>query len=72
MVNLRIPYTVTPAEGDMWDKRKGGKFMIAATNHKFDLVNHQYSSLMMVSRDSLPESVPYDKALPNKIAKMNT
>lgn len=72
MVNLRIPYTVTPAEGDMWDKKKGGRFMVAATNHKFDLVNHKYSSLMMVTRDSLPESVPaYDKTLPDKIAKLS-
>jgi hypothetical protein len=73
LVNLRIPYTVIPAEGDMWDKKKGGRFMVMATNHKFDLINHKYSSLMMVSRDSLPESVPvYDKVLPDKIAKMNS
>lgn len=73
LVNLRIPYTVTPANGDMWDKRKGGKYLVIAVNHKFDMVNHTFSSLAMLSRDSQPESLPtYDKALPDKIGKLNT
>ena len=47
--------------------------MVVATNHKFEMVNHKYSSLALISRDSLPESLPtYDKTLPDKIVKMNT
>lgn len=73
MINLRIPYTIPPAEGDMWNKQKSGRHVILATNHKFELVNHKYTSLVLVSRDSLPESLPAnDKTLPDKILKMNS
>jgi len=73
VINLRIPYTITPATGDMWDKQKGGRHVVVATNHKFDLVNHTFSSMAMITRDSLPESLPQnDKTLPDKILKMNS
>ena len=73
MVNLRIPYTIPPAEGDMWNKQKSGRYVVIALNHKFELVNHKYSSMALISRDSQPESLPpYDKTLPDKITKMNT
>lgn len=73
MVNIRIPYTATPSEGDMWDKLKSGRYLIMAVNHKFDLINHTFTSLAMLSRDSQPESLPsYDRSLPEKIAKLNS
>lgn len=73
LINLRIPYIITPADGDMWDKQKGGRYLIFATNHKFDMVNHKFTSLAMLSRDSQPESLKaYDKSLPKKISKMNS
>lgn len=72
MVNIRVPYTITPAEGDMWDKKKSGRYLVIAVNHKFDLVNQKFSSLAWLSRDSQPESLPaYDTTLPDKIARLN-
>jgi hypothetical protein len=73
LLSLRIPYTITPADGDMWDKQKSGKYLVFAVNHKFDMVNHQFTSLALLSRDSQPEALPAaDKTLPNRIVKMNT
>jgi hypothetical protein len=73
LVSIRVPYTVTPAEGDMWDKRKSGKYLCVAVNHKFDMVNHKFTSLVLLARDSQPESLPAtDNTLPKKIAKINT
>jgi hypothetical protein len=73
LVNIRVPYTITPAEGDMWDKKKGGKYLIIAVNHKFDLVNHKFTSLCLLTRDSLPEGLPaYSSTLPDKIARLNS
>lgn len=73
MLNIRIPYTITPAEGDMWDKQRGGKHLVLAVNHKFDLVNHKFTSLVWLTRDSLPEPLPaVDKTLPDKIARLNS
>jgi len=73
LVNLRIPYTITPAKGDMWDKQKSGRYVVLALNHKFELVNHKFSSMALISRDSQPESLPtYDRTLPDKILKMNS
>lgn len=72
MLNIRVPYTITPAEGDMWDKQKSGRYLVVAVNHKFDLVNQQFSSLVWLSRDSQPEPLPaVDRTLPDKIARLN-
>jgi hypothetical protein len=72
MLNVRVPYIVTPAEGDMWDKRKSGKYLVTAVNHKFDLVQSKFTSLVWLTRDSLPEPLPnVDKTLPDKIARLN-
>jgi hypothetical protein len=72
LVNLKFPYAGTPAEGDMWDKRKGGKYLIIAVNHKFDLVNHKFDTILLVSRDSVPEALPtLDAKLPEKVIKIN-
>jgi hypothetical protein len=71
-MSLRIPFAATPSEGNIWDKRKGGRFLILAVNHKFDLVNHRFESILMLGRDSMPEALPqYDTKLPDKIAKLN-
>lgn len=73
LISLRIPYTITPASGDMWDKQKSGKYLVIAVNHKFDLINQKFTSLLWVSRDSQPESLPaYSPTLPDKIARLNS
>ena len=72
IVDLLFPYTITPSESDMWDKRKSGKYLIIAVNHKFDIINHLFNSMIMVTRDSIPEALPpLDADLPAKIAKLN-
>jgi hypothetical protein len=73
LVNLRIPYATTPSEGDIWDKRKSGKYLVVAVNQKFDLSNHRFNTIILLSRDSMPEALPVaDGQLPKKIRKMNT
>ena len=74
LVSLRIPYATTPTEGsDLWDKRKSGKYLIVAVNHKFDMSNHRFNTLLLLVRDSLPKALPAaDSQLPDKIRKMNT
>jgi hypothetical protein len=72
LVSLRIPMAVQPAQGDMWNKMKSGKYLCMAVNHKFDLANFTFSSRALLSRDSLPEALPaYDSTLPDKINKLN-
>jgi hypothetical protein len=72
LVSLRIPLAVQPAQGDMWNKMKSGKYLCMAVNHKFDLANFTFSSRALLSRDSLPEALPaYDSTLPDKINKLN-
>ena len=72
MVNIRIPYTVTPATGDMWDKQKSGRYLATVVNHKFDMVNQKFTSLVWLARDSQPESLPAsDTTLPDKIKRLN-
>lgn len=74
LISLRIPYATTPTEGaDLWDKRKSGKYLIVAVNHKFDMINHRFNTLLLLVRDSLPKALPQvDAQLPSKIRKMNT
>lgn len=73
LVSIRVPYTVTSATGDMWDKQKSGKYLLFAVNHKFDMVRHKYTCLAYLSRDSLPESLPpASSTLPDKIKKLNS
>jgi hypothetical protein len=72
LMSLRFPYAVTPPDGaDMWDKKKSGKYLIVAVNHKFDLVNHRFDSIVLVTRDSIPESHVYDNKLNEKIRNIN-
>lgn len=72
MLNLRIPYSIPPADGDIWDKKKTGKYLVIACNHKFDLVNHTFNSLVWLARDSQPESLPQiSETLPDKISRLN-
>ena len=73
LVSIRYPYTVTPKEGvDMWDKRKSGKYLVVAVNHKFELVNHRFQTIFMTARDSMPESLPPpDITVNDKIRKIN-
>lgn len=72
-VNIRVPYSTIPSESSMWDTRKSGKYLILAVNHKFDLLNHRYTSILLLGRDSVPEPLPaYDPKLPDKIAKLNS
>jgi hypothetical protein len=73
LISLRIPYATTPSESDMWDKRKSGKYLIVAVNHKFDLINHRFNTLLLLARDSMPEALPAaDNQLPDKIRKLNS
>jgi hypothetical protein len=71
MVSLIFPYSITPSESDMVDKRKSGRYLIVAVNHKFDMINHLFQSLIMVARDSIPEALPaIDENIAMNIAKM--
>lgn len=72
LISVRFPYASTPVDGDMWDKRKSGKYLIIAVNHKFDLVQHKFDTILMVTRDSLPEALPpVDTKLPDKVKSIN-
>ena len=72
VVSCRVPYSVVPSEGDMWDKQKSGKYLCIATNHKFDMVQHKYTTLAYLCRDSLPEALPaISGTLTDKIKKLN-
>lgn len=72
LMSIRLPYSTTPSESDMWDKMRGGKYLILAANHKFDMANHRYTSILLLGRDSLPESLPItDAKLPERILKLN-
>jgi hypothetical protein len=71
IIGLRVPYTIPPASGDMWDKRKSGKYLVIAVNHKFDMMNHRFNSMIALARDSFPEGLPAeDSKLPEKIKKL--
>lgn len=73
LMNIRFPYASTPADGDIWDKRKSGRYLIAAVNHKFDLVDHKFDTIVLLTRDSDKEALPtYDNTLPDKITKINS
>ena len=73
LMSIRLPYSTTPSESDMWDKMRGGRYLILAANHKFDLTNHRYVSILLLGRDSLPEALPAtDTKLPDRILKLNT
>jgi hypothetical protein len=73
LINCKFPYASTPVEGDMWDKRKSGKYLIVAVNQKFDLVNHKWDTIVMITRDSLPEALPPpDTRLAEKVKKLNS
>ena len=73
MISLRIPYATTPSnDSNMYDPLKSGKYLIAAVNHKFDMSNHRFNTLLLLIRDSVPEALPSaDNTLPDKIRKMN-
>ena len=72
LISIRVPYSIVPASGDMWDKQKSGVYLCIATNHKFDQVSHKYTTLAYLCRDSLPESLPpSDTTLPDRIRKLN-
>jgi len=72
VVSIRVPYTITPAEGDMWSRQKSGKYLCFATNHKFNLTSHKYTTLAMLSRDSQPDPLPpTDATLVDKIGTLN-
>jgi hypothetical protein len=72
-VSLRIPYATTPSDdSEIWDRRKSGKYLIVAANHKFDMSNHRFNTLLLLARDSMPEALPQaDNQLPDKIRKLN-
>lgn len=71
-INIKLPYSTIPSEGDMWDERKSGKYLIMAVNLKFDLLNHRYISILLLGRDSVPVPLPAsDTKLPDKIRKIN-
>lgn len=73
LMSLRIPYATLPSEGDIWDKRKSGKYLIIAANHKFDLTSHRFNTVLLLARDSMSEALPPpDNQLPEKIRKMNS
>jgi len=72
LVSLRFPYATTPSDGSsIWDKRKSGRYLIVAVNHKFDLLNHRFDTIFMVARDSVPEPYTSDPDIQSKIKKMN-
>lgn len=72
-ISLRIPYATTPSDdSSIWDSRKSGKYLIVAANHKFDMSNHRFNTLLLLARDSMPEALPAaDNQLPDKIRKLN-
>lgn len=73
IVSIRVPYSVTPTEGDIWNRQKSGKYLCFATNHKFNLVQHKYTTLAMLSRDSQPDPLPTaDATLPDRITGLNS
>lgn len=71
-INIKIPYSTIPSEGNMWDERKSGKYLIMAVNLKFDMINHRYTSILLLGRDSVPVPLPVaDTKLPDKIRQLN-
>lgn len=71
-MSLRVPYIIPPSDSDMWDKRKSGRYLIAAVNHKFDMLNHRFNSLLLLTRDSVPEALPSaDESITEKVRKIN-
>jgi hypothetical protein len=71
-ISIKLPYSTIPSEGDMWDERKSGKYLILAVNLKFDLLNHRYVSILLLGRDSVPVPLPTaDTKLPDKIRQLN-
>lgn len=72
ILSIRVPYTITPAEGDMWSRQKSGKYLCFATNHKFNLTAHKYTTLAYLSRDSQPDPLPpADTTLADRIKSLN-
>lgn len=74
LISLRIPYATTPSESsDQWDRRKSGKYLIGAVNHKFDMSNHRFNTMLLLVRDSCSTALPVpDNQLPDKIRKLNS
>lgn len=74
IVEVNFPYTITPSSGtNMSNTFKSGRYLVAAVNHKFDFTHHKFSTIFMITRDSLPEPLPMtDTRLPEKIAKINS
>lgn len=71
-INIKIPYSTIPSDGNMWDERKSGKYLIMAVNLKFDLMNHRYTSILLLGRDSVPVPLPAaDSKLLDKIRQLN-
>jgi hypothetical protein len=69
MISCRFPYSVTPSDAqNMWDKRKSSKYLVVAVNHKFDIVNSRFESIVLLARDSVPVALPAcDVTLSSKI-----
>lgn len=71
LINLRLPYVLPPADGDQWDDVKSGRYLVVAANHKFDLATHKYTTLLMVTRDSVPKALPAaDSKLADRVRGM--